>query len=352
MAGETSKDDLPSISVYPNRKKVQKGFMINRPDTEQLIKWIEARNIRGLARAISIVENDEPGAVDLLNFAFVNAGKPLTVGFTGTPGSGKSTLIDSLVKAYRKEGRSVGIIAVDPSSPFSGGSILGDRIRMNRHSADPGVFIRSLANRGSLGGLSEATKLVLYLYKAFGFDVIIVETVGVGQDEIDIAKYADVTAVILSPGQGDNIQMSKAGIMEIADLFIVNKSDKIEAETTKRELAASLNLLPEALRPPVISTIAVKNQGIDELSGMIDKVSDCSENERQEKYHRRISEEIRSSIVHRVIRDIEPFVEQMADKVLQGNLTPMEVVSKYSALFSDSLKTASEKPIKQTREPG
>lgn len=317
--------------------------MTRRADIKQLIKWIEARDIRGLAKAISVVENNETGAFDLLNYAFKNAGRSLTVGFTGTPGSGKSTLIDSLIKAYRREGRTVGVIAVDPSSPFSGGSILGDRIRMNRHSTDPGVFIRSLANRGALGGLSEATKLVLYLYKSFDFDVNIIETVGVGQDEIDVTKYADVTAVILAPGQGDSIQMSKAGIMEIADLFIVNKSDKIEAETTKKELEASLYLLPEGLRPPIVSTIAVENHGVKEMLQLIDKVSLCSEKERQIKYHRRISEEIRSSIVHRLIRDIEPFVEQMADKVLQGNLTPMEVVSEYSTFFSDSLKNITKK---------
>ncbi len=319
--------------------------MTGRADTEQLIKWIEARDIRGLARAISIVENDEPAAIDLLNYAFINARKALTVGFTGTPGSGKSTLIDSLVKAYRNEERSVGIIAVDPSSPFSGGSILGDRIRRNRHSVDPGVFIRSLANRGTLGGLSEATKLVLYLYKVFGFDIIIIETVGVGQDEIDIAKYADVTAVILAPGLGDSIQMSKAGIMEIADLFIVNKSDKIEADTTKRELEASLNLLPDGLRPPIISTIAIKDQGIEETLRLIDEVSQCSENQRLEKYRSRIREEIRSSMIYRVIQELEPFVEQMIEKVLQGGLTPMEVVSKYHALFADSFKAVREKPV-------
>jgi len=312
--------------------------MKNGPDTEQLLKWIEARDIRGLARAISIVENDEPAVVDLLNYAFANVKKSLTVGFTGTPGSGKSTLIDSLVKDYRNEKRRVGIIAVDPSSPFSGGSILGDRIRMNRHSLDPGVFIRSLANRGSLGGLSEATKRVLYLYKAFGFDVIIVETVGVGQDEIDIVKYADVTAVVLAPDQGDNIQMSKAGIMEVADLFIVNKSDKIEAETTKRALESSLNLLPEIRRPPVISTIAIKNQGIDETLRMIDKVSHCSESNSLEKYRSRIKEEIRSSIVHSIVQDIEPFVEEMSEKVLKGSLTPMDVVSTYRALFTRQIK--------------
>ena len=189
------------------------------------------------------------------------------IGLTGAPGSGKSTLVDQLARLYRKQNRSVGIIAVDPTSHYSGGAILGDRIRMQEHFVDPGIYIRSMATRGWLGGLASATADVALLLDAFGYDIVIVETVGVGQDEIDIVRLADVTAVILVPGMGDDVQTIKAGIMEIADIFVINKSDHDGAEQVEKEIRAleSLALRPDAWTPTIVRTVATRGEGIDKL---------------------------------------------------------------------------------------
>src|SRR6266853_4318148 len=186
---------------------------------------LRSGDARALARAISTVENHAPGWMDLLKALFPYSGNARTIGMTGAPGSGKSTLVDQLAKHYRKEKQKVGIIAVDPTSPYTGGAILGDRIRMQDHHADPGIYIRSMATRGSLGGLARATADVATVLDASGRDLVMIETVGVGQDEVDIVRLADVTIVILVPGMGDDVQTIKAGIMEIADIFVVNKSD-------------------------------------------------------------------------------------------------------------------------------
>lgn len=233
----------------------------------ELATRIRGGDLRSLARAATLIENRLPEADKLLSELFPYTGRAVTIGLTGSPGAGKSTLADQLASAYRRENKTVGIIAIDPTSPFSGGSILGDRIRMQRHHADPGVFIRSMATRGWMGGLARATTDLALLLDAAGRDVVIVETVGVGQDEVDVARLADVTVVALAPGFGDDIQAIKAGIMEIADVFVLNKADLAGADTLDREIKNSLTLAhrPDGWTPEVVKTIAKEGKGIDEL---------------------------------------------------------------------------------------
>jgi len=226
---------------------------------------------RALARAISTVENHAPGWIELLKELFPDTGRALSIGITGAPGAGKSTLVDQLAMHYRQETRTVAVIAVDPSSPYTGGAILGDRIRMQRHFSDPGIYIRSMATRGSLGGLARATADVVVVLDAAGRDVILIETVGVGQDEIDIVRLADITVVILVPGMGDDVQTIKAGIMEIADVFVINKVDHEGADRVEREIRAmqSLAMRADGWTPPVVKTVATEGKGIRELADAI-----------------------------------------------------------------------------------
>ena len=226
---------------------------------------------RALARAISAVENRQPGWSGLLKALFPHTGKARILGLTGAPGAGKSTLVDQLAKYYRKENQTVGIIAVDPTSPYTGGAILGDRIRMQDHYADPGIYIRSMATRGSLGGLARTTADVATVLDASGRDRILIETVGVGQDEIDIVRLADITVVILVPGMGDDVQTIKAGIMEIADIFVINKSDREGTERVEREIRAmqSLEVRKDGWTPPIVKTVATTGEGTKELAASI-----------------------------------------------------------------------------------
>lgn len=226
---------------------------------------------RSLARAISTVENHAPGWSELLKSLFAYTGKARIIGMTGPPGAGKSTLVDQLAKHYRKENRTVGIIAVDPTSPYTGGAILGDRIRMQDHFSDPGIYIRSMATRGSLGGLARTTADVATVLDASGRDLILIETVGVGQDEIDIVRLADITVVMLVPGMGDDVQTIKAGIMEIADIFVINKSDREGAERVEREIRAmqSLATRSDNWTPPIVKTVASEGVGVKELASAI-----------------------------------------------------------------------------------
>src|SRR5271156_2256212 len=228
------------------------------------IAKLRSGDARALARAISIVENRAPGWSDLLKALFPHTGKARVLGLTGAPGAGKSTLVDQLAKHYRKENQSVGIIAVDPTSPYTGGAILGDRIRMQDHHGDPGIYIRSMATRGSLGGLARATADAATVLDASGRNIVMIETVGVGQDEIEIVRLADITIVNLVPGMGDDVQTIKAGIMEIADIFVINKSDREGAERVEREIRAmqSLSMRHDQWIPPIIKTVASEGAGI------------------------------------------------------------------------------------------
>ncbi len=239
--------------------------------TPQIIDSLLKGDTKSLARAITWVENDDPRANDVLKASFPRGRSIPIIGITGPAGVGKSSLTDVLTAHYRALGKKVGIVAVDPSSPFTGGAILGDRIRMQRHYTDPGVFIRSMATRGKLGGVAATTFDVIDLINAAGYDIILIETVGVGQDEVDIVKIAHTTVVVLMPGLGDEVQAMKAGLMEIADILVINKSDRAEAEKMEVELQATLSLFysEEQWRPRILKTVATSNIGTEVLAETI-----------------------------------------------------------------------------------
>jgi len=240
------------------------------PVPADLLEPLRSGDHRALGRAISWMENGHPGARDLMARVWPHLGRAAVIGITGSPGAGKSTLTDQLARVLRAEGQRVGILAVDPTSPFSGGAILGDRIRMQRIAADPGIFIRSMATRGALGGLSRATQDAIDLLDAAGFDTVIVETVGVGQDEVDVVSCVQTCCVVLVPGMGDEIQAIKAGIMEVADLFIINKADREGADQVERELEAMKSLaMPQGWDPPILRTIAQQGGGVTELLAQV-----------------------------------------------------------------------------------
>jgi LAO/AO transport system kinase len=238
----------------------------------ELVTRVLEGNPRAVARAISKVEDGAGDASELMKAVFPHTGRGLVVGITGSPGAGKSSLVDRLAGLYRKRGERVGIVAVDPSSPFSGGAILGDRIRMQALGLDPGVFIRSMATRGNLGGLARATVDAVAILDAAGFAKVIVETVGVGQDEVEIVKTADVSVVVLVPGMGDDIQAIKAGIMEIGDVFVINKADRDGVLRTEKELEALLSLAErdDGWAPPIVKTVATENKGVEELAAAVE----------------------------------------------------------------------------------
>jgi LAO/AO transport system kinase len=278
--------------------------------THDFQAWIErlrSGDPRSLARVISIVENRLPGWAELLKALFPQTGHARILGLTGAPGAGKSTLVDQLAKHYRKENRTVGIIAVDPTSPYTGGAILGDRIRMQDHFSDPGIYIRSMATRGSLGGLARTTADVATVMDASGRDLIMIETVGVGQDEVDIVRLADVTVVILVPGMGDDVQSIKAGIMEIADIFVINKSDREGAERVEREIRAlqSLAIRSDHWTPPIVKTVASDGTGIGELVAAIAEYQAYLQKENLvlqhsiENWQERLIEMLRDSLLER-----------------------------------------------------
>ena len=248
----------------------------------------------------------------MLKALFPHSGQARILGLTGPPGAGKSTLVDQLARHYRKADRTVGIIAVDPTSPYTGGAILGDRIRMQEHFSDPGIFIRSMATRGSLGGLARTTSDVAMVLDASGRDVVMIETVGVGQDEVDIVRLADITVVILVPGMGDDVQTIKAGIMEIADIFVINKSDRDGAERVEREIRAlqSLAIRSDKWTPPIIKTVATEGKGIESLAESITGYEEYLEKNnlflqrKIENWEQRLLEMLRDSFMEKAYRSI------------------------------------------------
>jgi LAO/AO transport system kinase len=267
--------------------------------------------LRAIARAITAVENRRPDAHPLLKALFPATGRARVVGITGSPGAGKSTLVDALAREYRSRKKTIGIVAVDPSSPFTGGAILGDRIRMQSHHADPGTYIRSMATRGSLGGLASTTADVASVLDAAGRDLVMIETVGVGQDEIDIVRLADVTLVILVPGMGDDVQSIKAGIMEIADIFVINKADREGADRVEKEIRAMQSLASRHgdWIPPIVKTVASSGQGIAEVAAAIESYeayldkSDVGRRRRVENWRNRLVAMLRDEVLARVTRE-------------------------------------------------
>ena len=243
---------------------------------EILLEKLFDGEARAVARAITKIENGADGAAEIMKAVFPKTGNALVIGITGSPGAGKSSLVDKLALYYKDKGERIGIVCVDPSSPFSGGAILGDRIRMQTLGLDKNVFIRSMATRGNLGGLSRATVDAVAILDAAGFDKVIVETVGVGQDEVEIVKTADVSVVVLVPGMGDDIQAIKAGIMEIGDVFVINKADREGVLRTEKELEALLSLAhrPDFWNSPIVKTVATENKGIEDLSKAIESYNE------------------------------------------------------------------------------
>ena len=289
--------------------------MILSRDPQTFIERVRAGDPRALARAISAIEDRRPESLDLLKALFPFSGKARLVGLTGAPGAGKSTLVDHLARLYRQQGRTLGIIAVDPTSPYTGGAILGDRIRMQSHHADPGIYIRSMATRGFLGGLAGTTADVATVLDASGKDLVLIETVGVGQDEVDIVRLADITIVILVPGMGDDVQTIKAGIMEIADIFVINKSDHEGAERVEREIRAMQALASRAdhWTPPIVKTVATEGTGVADLAAAIAQYEDFLEKnglllkKKTENWRQRLVEMLREALLARALR------EQMGD---------------------------------------
>ncbi|ADI13690.1 methylmalonyl Co-A mutase-associated GTPase MeaB [Truepera radiovictrix] len=292
------------------------------------------RNERALARAISLIEAGDEAGQALLQRVRRHGGRAQIVGVTGSPGSGKSTLTDALIEVARAKGKRVAVVAVDPTSPYSGGAILGDRIRMMRHHGDPGVFIRSMATRGHLGGLATATLQVVALLDAYGFDVIFVETVGVGQSEVDIVRVADTTVLVLTPGQGDGVQAFKAGIMEVADVFVINKFDQPGGDRLRREIKAALELsawAPEAWRPPIVQTVASEGAGVAELFEQLGAHREhlLQTGEIERKRLERVRFEVASLLRGEVQRRVEAKGAAFVEAVLAGETSVTAVVDEF-----------------------
>ena len=291
-------------------------------------------SISVIARAISLVEDESPAGAALVRDIFSHTGRAYLTGVTGAPGAGKSTLVDRLIGELRRSGRTVGVVAVDPTSPFSGGAILGDRVRMQAHVADPGVFIRSMATRGNLGGLARATADAALVLDAAGRDIVLIETVGVGQDEVDIVRTADVSIVVLVPGAGDDVQALKAGIMEIADIFVVNKADREGADRTVASIEAMLSL--ESFeggrwRPPIVKTEATTGKGIAELAAAIERFRAHTAATLGERRRARAEFRVKELLAHRFVRHVMERVlaagefEALLDRIAARETDPYSV---------------------------
>jgi LAO/AO transport system kinase len=303
----------------------------------ELAERLVAGDKRALARAISLVEDDDPEGWELVREVYPRTGKAAIVGFTGPPGVGKSTLIGALVKHARAREREVAVLSIDPSSPFTQGALLGDRIRLSEHFLDAGVFIRSMASRGSLGGLSEATLQAALLMDASGKDVVLLETVGVGQGEVDIIDHADTIVLALMPGSGDSIQALKAGVMEIPDVIVVNKSDHPLADTMVREIRGALSLGPqEGWRVPIVRTEAARGEGVDELAERIAEHGEYirAEGLLEERRRRNLMNEVLALATFRLRRRLERSVRddegvrELLDEVVARRLDPASAAAR------------------------
>jgi LAO/AO transport system kinase len=311
-----------------------------------LQSWVDrvrAGEVRALARVISTIEDNRPESRELLKALFNYTGRARVIGMTGAPGAGKSTLVDQLARHYRKAEKNIGIIAVDPTSPYTGGAILGDRIRMQAHHADPGIYIRSMATRGNLGGLARATTDAATVLDAAGKDLVLIETVGVGQDEIDIVRLADVTVVILVPGMGDDVQTIKAGIMEIADIFVINKSDRDGADRVEREIRSmqSLAIRADKWTPPIVKTVASEGKGISELADTIAKYEsylqqqDLLLKKKITNWRERLVEMLRDSLLERLLSERLPETEiaRLATEIAEHRRDPYSLVEEIVGSF-------------------
>lgn len=302
-------------------------------DVPALVESARAGSPRAVARLISLVEDAHPALREVMAALAPHTGQAHIIGITGSPGVGKSTSTNALVGAFRKQGKRIGILAVDPSSPFSGGALLGDRVRMQDHALDPDVYIRSMASRGHLGGLSWTTPQALRVLDAAGCEVILVETVGVGQSEVEIAGLADTTIVLLAPGMGDGIQAAKAGILEIGDIFVVNKADRDGADATVRDIRHMISLgdrtEPGLWRPPVLKTVAQQGQGIDEVIEAIEKHTSwmAESGALRERRIRRAGDEIESIALQALRAKMGDLrhgsgVDELAAAVVDGTTDP------------------------------
>lgn len=305
---------------------------------EELVAQTLAGDPRAIARFITRIENRDRAAIALAASMRRSDGRAHVVGVTGSPGAGKSTLVDCIARAYRARGSRVAIVAVDPSSPFSGGAILGDRIRMNLSAEDPSIFIRSMATRGSLGGLANATLETVHVLDCAGYDLILVETVGVGQAEVDIVKTADTCLVILVPGMGDSVQIIKAGLMEIADLFVINKADRDGALMLEKDLYTLLSLeefLPDQWKPKVFRSVATTGEGTSDIvEGLIAhqvwlESTSAGRSRRLQVLTQTITSMIGEHVARHAVEGEEGVIRQLAEECIRRTLTPVEAVRRY-----------------------